>query len=113
MTKKEFIEKWNVAFEDKEQKEEFASEMSEDLDLVIQCSQSTQWIKVEERLPDNENNVFAFLDGQVCCMAYFTFKEDGEDQKVWGYVYDGLNGDAIYDDNYQPTHWAEITPPID
>ena len=35
MTTDEFIKKWNVAFEDKEQQLEFAAEMQRDLQLVI------------------------------------------------------------------------------
>jgi len=34
MTKHDFIEKWNVAFEDKEQQVEFAREMEADLEAV-------------------------------------------------------------------------------
>jgi len=34
MKKEEFIKKWNVAFEDKEQEAEFAAEMNEDLNKV-------------------------------------------------------------------------------
>lgn len=35
MTKQEFISKWNVAFESKEQELEFAREMKRDLEEVI------------------------------------------------------------------------------
>lgn len=35
MTKKDFIKKWNVAFESKEQELEFAAEMKADLEEVI------------------------------------------------------------------------------
>ena len=35
MNKTEFIKKWNVAYEDKEQQNEFAVEMQQDLDAVI------------------------------------------------------------------------------
>lgn len=66
------------------------------------------WISVEERLPDDEHNVLAVLDGQVCVMAYFSFWEKGERNMVWGYSYDGVNGDAIFDDNYYPTHWKPL-----
>jgi hypothetical protein len=34
MTKQEFIVKWNVAYEDKEQEAELAAEMDEDLDSI-------------------------------------------------------------------------------
>ena len=66
------------------------------------------WVSVNERLPEHENNVLAVLDGQVCIMSYFSFQENGETNKVWGYVYDGINGDGIFDDNYYPTHWMDI-----
>lgn len=66
------------------------------------------WISVEERLPEDEHNVLAVLDGQVCVMAYFSFWENGERIMVWGYSYDGVNGDAIFDDNYYPTHWQPL-----
>lgn len=72
----------------------------------------TNWISVDDRLPENENNVLAVLDGQTCIMSYFDFQENGETFKVWGYVYDGINGDGEYDDNYNPTHWQPLpTPP--
>lgn len=72
---------------------------------------TSPWISVEERLPDHENNVLVVLDGKVCVMAYFSFKDGGKTYKVWGYVYDGLDGDAIYDDDYEPTKWMEIPNP--
>lgn len=40
MTKQEFIKKWNIAFEDKEQETEFAAEMSNDLNEYL-----SEWIK--------------------------------------------------------------------
>jgi hypothetical protein len=67
-----------------------------------------KFISVNDELPQNEDNVLAILDGETCCMAYFSFPDGGEIHMVWGYVYDGLNGDAIYDDNYSPTHWMPI-----
>ncbi len=69
------------------------------------------WISVKDRLPKHENNVLAVLDGQLCIMTYFSFKENGETIMVWGYVYDGINGDGEYDDNYYPTHWMELPMP--
>jgi hypothetical protein len=69
------------------------------------------WISVNEKLPEHENNVLAVLDGQVCIMRYFSFQENGEVKMVWGYVYDGINGDGIFDDNYYPTHWMDIPCP--
>lgn len=68
----------------------------------------SEWVSVDERLPEDENNVFAILDGELCIMSYFSFQENGETNKFWGYVYDGIDGDAIYDDDYYPTHWKPI-----
>ena len=72
---------------------------------------NSQWISVEDRLPETEDNVLAVLEGQLCIMSYFAFKENGETQMVWGYVYDGINGDGIFDDNYCPTHWMPLPEP--
>jgi hypothetical protein len=47
MNKQEFIEKWNVGYEDFEQKLEFAKEMESDLQSLLQ----SEWVKVKERLP--------------------------------------------------------------
>jgi hypothetical protein len=69
------------------------------------------WFSVNEKLPEHEKNVLAVLDREVCIMNYFSFKENGETYMVWGYVYDGINGDGIFDDNYYPTHWMEIPCP--
>lgn len=40
MTKQEFITKWNVAWEDKEQEQEFADEMASDIDSILQHQKS-------------------------------------------------------------------------
>lgn len=70
-----------------------------------------EWISVKEDLPKDESNVLAVLNGQVCVMSYFSFHEDGKSNLIWGYVYDGVNGDAIFDDNYYPTHWMPLPSP--
>ena len=53
-----------------------------------------EWISIKDRLPESEYNVLAFMEGQVHIMAYFPYKEDGFEQRAWGYVYDGPHGDA-------------------
>ena len=66
------------------------------------------WINVNERLPEHGNNVLAVLYGKVCVMCCDTIIESGETYRAWCYVYDGLDGDGIFDDNYEPTHWMEL-----
>ena len=68
----------------------------------------SDWISVDDAVPENTDNVLAVLDGQVCIMNYFSFQENGETIMAWAYVYDGINGDGVYDDNYEPTHWMPI-----
>ena len=46
MTKEEFIKKWNVAFEDKEQDAEFAAEMEADLKAVISAVEENIVLKI-------------------------------------------------------------------
>lgn len=70
-----------------------------------------EWISVNDNLPNHELNVLAILDGQLAVMAYFDFMEEGVTQKVWGYCYDNINDDAVFDDNYYPTHWMELPKP--
>lgn len=73
--------------------------------------EQSPWTMVEDGLPKHENNVLAVWNGKVCVMAYFSFKDGGETYKVWGYVYDGIDNEAIYDDEYKPTKWMEIPKP--
>ena len=75
------------------------------LDMVANQS---KWISVEDKLPEHDNNVLAILNGNMEIMAYCNIHEDGETFKVWHIVYDGLQGDPIYDDNYEPTHWQPL-----
>lgn len=71
-----------------------------------------EWINVNDKLPENKENVLAVLDGEVCVMSYFPYEDCGETNNVWCYVYDGINGDGIFDDNYYPTHWMPLPKPI-
>lgn len=65
MNKEEFIERWNVAFENKEQQMDFYVQMGEDLDMVIANEnallleqikelkeQLPKWISARDMLPD-------------------------------------------------------------
>lgn len=66
------------------------------------------WIKTSERLPDTSDNVLAVMDGKVYVMAYFEIIHEGKSHRVWGMVYDVLDGDAYYDDEYEPTYWMPL-----
>ncbi len=68
------------------------------------------WISVKDKLPEHEGNVLAVLDGEVCIMAYQLLSDsDGTFWWAWCYVYyGGLQGDAEWEDHYEPTHWMEI-----
>lgn len=77
-----------------------------------------EWIKVSERLPEIiegcSKNVLAFENNKVQVMCLSQMKDDDNQScLVWCKVYEGLDGDGEFDDDYEPTHWAEITPPID
>ena len=89
-------------------KEEWRGWFEEAFEKGEKYASQSKWVSCAERLPDHEHNVLAILDGKVCVMNYFNFFENGESYKVWGYVYDGIDGDGIFDDNYYPTKWQEI-----
>ena len=64
MEEKEFIKKWNVAYEDKEQKLEFSKEMGNDLKLHTQQLQ-TELKEARERIDEliiNQNDVLQQLE---------------------------------------------------
>jgi Protein of unknown function (DUF551) len=77
----------------------------------IKVSEASGFISVKDRLPETEDNVLAILDGKVCVMRCFPMVENDVTYWVWGRVYDGLDGDAIYDEDYYPTDWMPIPNP--
>lgn len=83
----------------------------DEVNYLLQALSQSEWISVEDRLPETEDNVLAVLNGELCTMSYFNFNHDGEVIKVWGYSFDGITGDAIYDDDYEPTHWMPLPQP--
>lgn len=75
------------------------------------------WISVEDRLPemiagkDYSENVIVWLDGERKIMNYALIPDDNNNLcYAWCMVYDGLDGDAEFDDNYYPTHWQPLPP---
>ena len=77
---------------------------------IAQMSTTTTWIEIksEDDLPKDDKNVLVMIDGEMQIMCLSTIKENGVSSKVWCMVYDGLDGDGIYDDNYYPTHWMQL-----
>jgi hypothetical protein len=64
MTKEEFIKKWNIAFEDKEQELEFAAEMESDLDAVTETlRQGEQFTALYQWMCDNDIQPLRKLQG--------------------------------------------------
>jgi hypothetical protein len=68
-----------------------------------------EWINVNDQTPEEGVNVFAVCDGELQIMAYCCIG-DNEDEKawVWCMVYDGIKGDAYFDDNYNVTYWMPL-----
>lgn len=60
MTKQEFINKWNVAYESKEQQIEFQHEMMKDLNLVIEKSKKASL----------KNDVSKRSELLICCNCF-------------------------------------------
>jgi hypothetical protein len=71
------------------------------------------WISVEDRLPELTDgcseNVLVYENKQVQVMCLSHMKDDDNNWcVVWCKVYDGLDGDGEFDDNYEPTHWMPL-----
>ena len=65
-------------------------------------------IKSEDDLPKDDKNVLVIIEGQMQIMCLCSIIDNDVLSKVWCMVYDGLDGDGIYDDNYYPTHWMPL-----
>jgi hypothetical protein len=79
------------------------------IEVVSELMNDT-WIEIksEDDLPKDDKNVLAMIDGEMKIMCLSDIIENGVSSKVWCLVYDGLDGDGIYDDNYYPTHWMPL-----
>ena len=77
---------------------------------AISTTPTTTWIEIkgEDDLPKDDKNVLAMIDGEMKIMCLSDIIENGVSSKVWCLVYDSLDGDGIYDDNYYPTHWMPL-----
>ena len=79
-----------------------------EMSITTQPNPTWTQIKSEDDLPKDDKNVLVMIDGEMQIMCLSTIKENGVSSKVWCMVYDGLDGDGIYDDNYYPTHWMPL-----
>ena len=77
---------------------------------ITQMSNTTTWIEIksEDDLPKDDKNVLVIIEGQMQIMCLCSIIDNDVYSKVWCMVYDGLDGDGIYDDNYYPTHWMPL-----
>lgn len=84
--------------------------------------EAQRWVSVEERLPDPYdedaplgNRVLAMVVGHKYPLVMCRDWIDDDDYKLGGWYawcncYDSINGDPIFDDNYQVTEWRYILP---
>ena len=61
------------------------------------------WIKITERLPEEDKRYLVMYKGYVCILSFNSF------HKCW----DDEEGDDYECDIEAVTHWQEITPPKD
>lgn len=69
MTKKEFIQKWNVAYESKEQQAEFNNEMLKDLNSIDE-----RLMLVDELKTVSKNSSISFAQWLLC---FYKTSEEG------------------------------------
>ena len=90
-------------------------EILKEIEVASESQQpTTTWIEIksEDDLPNDDKNVLVIIEGQMQIMCLCSIIDNDVYSKVWCMVYDGLDGDGIYDDNYYPTHWMPLpTPP--
>ena len=63
MTTSEFIKKWNVAFEDLEQKREFAKEMRKDINSLDVIRDLKEYKKEHEKMFETGEGLGEYLSG--------------------------------------------------
>ena len=81
------------------------------IDIASESQQPTDtWVEIksEDDLPNDDKNVLVIIEGQMQIMCLCSIIDNDVYSKVWCMVYDGLDGDGIYDDNYYPTHWMPL-----
>jgi len=86
-------------------------EILKEIEVASESQQpTTTWIEIksEDDLPKDDGNVLVIIEGQMQIMCLCSIIDNDVYSKVWCMVYDGLDGDGIYDDNYYPTHWMPL-----
>lgn len=75
---------------------------------MVQQTES-QWISVEERLPEMAQKVFGIYDAGMC--AFMRVRSE-DDTWCWAIGRNDLYDDFFYDvdDDYQVTHWMPLPP---
>lgn len=79
-------------------------------DLASQAQQTeSQWISVEERLPEMETPVIAMVGKNIYALA----RVDYDEGWLWAICGCDLSDIRDYeaDDDYQPTHWLPLNIP--
>jgi len=77
--------------------------------LTLDFNDDSEWISTDKTLPEENVNVLAIESGQIKIMALCYIADDDNNMGwFWGQCYDGLDGDAYVDDEYEVTHWMPI-----
>jgi len=76
---------------------------------ISQAQQSSQWISVEDRLPEMETPVVALVGKNVYALA----RVDYDEGWLWAICGCDLSDIRDYeaDDDYQPTYWMPLAIP--
>lgn len=105
---------WNLAYKEGKTGESQGDKANEVLHklrtaLASQAQQESQWISVEERLPEMAQKVFGIYDAGMC--AFMRVRSE-DDTWCWAIGRNDLYDDFFYDvdDDYQVTHWMPLPP---
>jgi hypothetical protein len=105
MTQDQFIEKWNVGYEDFEQKAEFAQDMKNDL-ASLKLAEGSQWVKVEDGMPEVFEDV-SFINMDVENLAGEKLKQVNSGYYAGNQVFHSW----LSKDKFTATHWQPKPAP--
>jgi hypothetical protein len=93
------------------------SDSTSEKDLRVCEVIASAWISVKDRKPElkgefpdrSSDTVLAWIPSGMI-LAKYLYIDEGDEGKgyVWCQVYDGLDGDAEWDDNYEVSHWCPL-----